>query len=167
MPKVAKPRTGTRHVFGVGMSAIETCVTKGDLVGSGGRAGGVTKQGERAGDEQAQVVRDALVAAVGATEGLDAAAYHSTAIAHRLSDRSTEGRAILDVALETTPIARAASPRLSSSICLSIAQADHQPLVRQQRQPRLRSRALAGTGREERRPLGELRRHLRQQHATQ
>ncbi len=52
---------------------------------------------------------DAVTKVLGAaaSEGLDAAAYHPMAIAHRQSDRSTEGRAILDVLVSDAVLAYA------------------------------------------------------------
>jgi murein L,D-transpeptidase YcbB/YkuD len=50
-----------------------------------------------------------------ASEGLDAAAYHPVAIAHRQSDRSTEGRAILDLLVSDAVLSYAHDVRYGKS----------------------------------------------------
>jgi murein L,D-transpeptidase YcbB/YkuD len=60
---------------------------------------------------------DAVTAVLGdaAAEGLDAAAYHSRAIANRGSDRSNEGRAILDVLVSDAVLRYARDVRYGKS----------------------------------------------------
>jgi murein L,D-transpeptidase YcbB/YkuD len=60
---------------------------------------------------------DAVTAVLGnaASEGLDAAAYHLTAIARRQSDRSTDGRATLDVLVSDAVVSYAHDVRYGKS----------------------------------------------------
>jgi murein L,D-transpeptidase YcbB/YkuD len=61
------------------------------------------------------------------SEGLDAAAYHPTAIAYRQSDRSTEGRAILDLLVSDAVVAYARDVRYGKSRPRVTAEAAAEP----------------------------------------